>query len=77
MEVKAKSTMPRQPAEEKLRQGQERAVLRVAQTLLLLRANMFAQPGPMALERVSHVQCSGPRSYHNYEYGLRIIFLPT
>lgn len=77
MEDKAKGTMAGWPAEGKLRQGQEKAVTRVAQALILLQANTFAQQGPMALERVSHFQHSCPRRHHNHKYFLQITFLAT
>lgn len=46
--------------------GQAEAVAGVAQALLLIQANMFAQQGPVALGRVFYFQCSGPGSYHKY-----------
>lgn len=61
--------------EGKPRPGQAEAVVRVTQALLLIRANMFVQQGPMALGRVFHFQHSGPGSYH--KYFLQLTFLAT
>lgn len=72
---KAKGSMSGRPGRGEAAPGQTEAAAGVAQALLLIQANMFAQQGPVALGRVFYFQCSGPGSYH--KYFLQFTFLAT